>query len=197
MQYKNIIFDFGNVLADWNPKALALKFAQNEEESRLMREAIFQNWSSLDTGEPPYDQFCADVLQKLPPALHQKTQALLTTWPRHIPYVAGMQELIPRLKEKGYRLYLLSNAPAMLKDHLDFYEILRYFDGVVISGDIRLIKPNKEIYQYILDKYSLDPTQCLFIDDLTANVAAARACGIDSVLFEGKSEQIEHLLLAD
>lgn len=195
MTYKNIIFDFGNVLTDWNTKRMVMKFALSPQEARQMGEAVFLNWSSLDRGETPYDEFCEAVLEKLPPALHPKTMELLRDWPLHIPYVAGMAELIPRLKEKGYRLYLLSNAPAMLKDYLDSYDIMQYFDGAVISGDVGLIKPDKGIYEYLLNQYNLDPAQSLFIDDLKDNVTAAREMGIDSVQFLGEAKQIEDLLL--
>ena len=195
MKYRNIIFDFGNVLADWNPRAIALKFSQNEAECEMIEAAVFKNWAILDTGDITFNQFRADAIDKLPPKLHKTTNALLDTWHQHIPYVEGMQRLIPKLKEKGYRLYLLSNAPAMLKDHLTNFDVMSYFDGAVISGDIKLIKPDKRIYQYILNKYSLKADECLFIDDLPHNVNAARESGIDSIQFKGDVSQLEELLL--
>lgn len=195
MKYKNIIFDFGNVLADWYPHGIALKFFQNEAECALIEAAVFENWAVLDTGDITYDQFRTKAIEKLPPELHKACNTMLDTWHQHIPYVEGMQRLIPNLKEKGYRLYLLSNAPAMLKDHLESFDIMSYFEGAVISGDIKLTKPDKRIYQYILNKYSLKAEECLFIDDLPHNVNAARECGIYSILFKGNTAELEELLL--
>ena len=195
MTYKNIIFDFGNVLADWQPHRIAKKFSRSDAECELMEAAIFENWAILDTGDVTFDQFREGVMNQLPAGLHKTAAELLDTWHQHIPYVEGMQELIPKLKEAGYRLYLLSNAPAMLKDHLAAFDIMRFFDGAVISGDIKLTKPDQRIYQYILNEYALKPEECLFIDDLIDNVAAALACGIDSIQFKGDVSEIEALLL--
>ena len=196
MKYRNIIFDFGNVIADWNPREIVRKFSQDKSERELIGAAVFDHWAVLDAGDVPYDEYSAGVLDKLPTQLHEKTKSLLDTWHQHIPYVEGMQALIPKLKEKGYQLYLLSNAPAVMKDHLTTFDVMTYFDGAVISGDIQMIKPHKKIYEYILKKYNLDPAQSLFIDDLPHNVAAARECGIESILFTGDAKEIEKLLLS-
>jgi putative hydrolase of the HAD superfamily len=89
------------------------------------------------------------------------------------------------MKARGLRLYLLSNAPVRYLDFKKNLPILRMYDGEVISALIGHSKPGREFFQYALTTFSLNPEECFFVDDLKHNVAGAKACGIESVVFDG------------
>ena len=107
---------------------------------------------------------------------------------------------VKALKERGYRLYVLSNYGEYLflksKDRLDF---MPYMDGAVISYQIQMIKPDQEIYEYILNKYGLLPEESVFIDDRPENVEGAKLIGMNGILFEDfeqASGELEKMLKA-
>ncbi len=97
-------------------------------------------------------------------------------------------------KVKGYKLFILSNA------HKSFYEYfpraidLNIFDGVVVSADIHIVKPDIRIYEHLLNTYNLKPEECLFIDDRADNVKGAKAAGINAIQFNGDFEEIKSIL---
>ena len=90
-----------------------------------------------------------------------------------------MVELVKELKSKGYNLYVLSNTSKPVVDAFKNHEIFTYFDGFVLSYKIKMVKPYEGIYKYLLDTYNLKPEECLFIDDLEANMATANKLGIN------------------
>jgi putative hydrolase of the HAD superfamily len=101
-----------------------------------------------------------------------------------------MESLLLKLKASGYRLYLLSNASISQHQYWPDFAISRLFDGKLISCDIGIIKPNPAIYQTFTEQFGLKPEECLFIDDLPANVAAAVQCGWKGIVFQGDAEEL-------
>lgn len=104
--------------------------------------------------------------------------------------VPAMVQLAKQLKQKGYKLYLLSN---LAKEHYDILrekhpEIAKLFDGIVISAHVKILKPHKRIYEHILTQYQLKPQECIFIDNQQENVDAAQNCGIDSIVHKTVSQ---------
>jgi 2-haloacid dehalogenase len=100
-------------------------------------------------------------------------------------------EILHKLKNKGFKLLALTNwsaetFPVALKK----YEFLKLFEGIVVSGEIKMLKPFKEIYLYTLEKYKLNSSKCLFIDDRLSNVKGAINCGIKSIQFKSPSQLI-------
>jgi len=124
---------------------------------------------------------------------YRKMGRMIQLMPHTMPWVKA-------LKERGYRLYVLSNYGEYLflksKDRLDF---MPYMDGAVISYQIQMIKPDQEIYEYILNKYGLLPEESVFIDDRPENVEGAKAVGMSGILFENfeqASGELEKMLKA-
>lgn len=99
--------------------------------------------------------------------------------------IKSMIKLLYALKRKQYPLYILSNQShetyLLLKNK--YPDIMALFDGIVISAEVHFIKPDEHIYQYLLATYNLNPGSCIFIDDQQENIEAARACGIQSILY--------------
>ena len=103
--------------------------------------------------------------------------------------VKPTERLVGDLKAAGYRLYVLSNMSREFIDFLRKMPVYRCFDGEVISCEEQVVKPEPEIYRRLLDRYSLDPAETLFIDDRPVNLEAARTFGISTFLFRHREAQ--------
>lgn len=193
---RNIIFDFGNVIGRYDADELIGCFCTEAPDRPLLRQAVFHDWASLDAGEISYEDYIARALGLLPARLHGQARSFFQNWHRHMPYVEGMPELIAELKGRGIPLYLLSNASVYFAEHLEEYEVLRGFAGIVISGRLKLVKPEPGIYAHLLEQYALRPEECFFIDDLEANIEAARRCGMEGYVFDGDTARLRASLPA-
>ena len=101
----------------------------------------------------------------------------------------------PQIKRTAHRLYILSNAPIFFEEHADFFEITRLFDVQSNSGSIKKFKPNPDIYQHLFDTFSLDPSDCFFMDDKPENIKAAQKLGMNGMVFTGENlSEIKHAI---
>ncbi|MDR0334214.1 MAG: HAD family phosphatase [Dysgonamonadaceae bacterium] len=179
---KNIIFDFGGVLIDWNPIYLYSKVFDTEEEITHFLENICKSeWN---------------IQQDAGHSLAEATQLLQVQHPEHKELISmyyGRWEemlggtidenvkLIKPLKEK-YNIYGLTNWSAeTLPIAMARYDFFDNLDGIVVSGDEKLIKPDPKIYQVLIDRYSIKPEESLFIDDNFDNIVAAQKLGFHTI----------------
>jgi putative hydrolase of the HAD superfamily len=183
---KNVVFDIGRVLLDYQP----VKFLQNiglkMEEGRYLNEIIFKNdiWLQLDRGMITLDE-AIEAYTVLAPLHKEKISQIMHTWPQMLTLIEGTSELLSELTAKGYAVYLLSNFQEDgFKQIYDKYSFVKEAHGSVISYEIMLLKPEKEIYLHLLEKYKLMPEETVFIDDMKENVDAAKALGIQGIIFE-------------
>ena len=106
--------------------------------------------------------------------------------------------LLPELKKQGFRLYYLSNFPLDIFEEIKTgYYFFKYFDGGLISAEAKFSKPESRMYEILLEKYSLMPEECLFIDDIEINVKAAESIGMKGLITFGSpniSKEIKHIL---
>lgn len=176
---KNIIFDMGGVLIDYNPEKTLYGMFDKETADILLKE-IFRNqiWADKDRGIIFPDEIMALKKDVIPPAVFEKTCSIVENFYPCMPPFEEMYKLVETLKNNGYKIYLLSNASA------DFYErkagipALSLFDGFIISADHKLLKPEKEIYEKLYETFSLKPEECYFIDDVQKNIDGAAATGM-------------------
>lgn len=185
---KNIIFDFGGVLIDWNPLHLYNRyFLGDEAKARWFIDNICtMEWNvQMDAGKP-----FADGIRELT-ALHPEwadaIAAYRARWQEMIGGpIPGMTDVVHQLKDAGYHVFGLSNwSWETLSTIIDDYPVIKELEGVVISGLEYVIKPQPEIYRLLLDRYRLKADECVFIDDNLANVQGAEAVGIHGLLFTG------------
>ena len=185
---KNIIFDFGGVLIDWNPLHLYNRyFLGDEAKARWFIDNICtMEWNvQMDAGKP-----FADGIRELT-ALHPEwadaIAAYRARWQEMIGGpIPGMTDVVHQLKDAGYHVFGLSNwSWETLSTIIDDYPVIKELEGVVISGLEYVIKPQPEIYRLLLDRYRLKADECVFIDDNLANVQGAEAVGIHGLLFAG------------
>ena len=184
---KNIVFDLAGVV-----------FARNEARcpQELMDYFYFINsgeqlpdfWCDYDRGTRSFDNV-AQRLAQFRGSDVQTARHMMATAITYQDQVAPTAELIAELKGESYRLFVLSN---MSKEYIDFLRkmpVYQYFDGEVISCEVGLNKPEREIYSLLLDRFSLDPLQTMFIDDRKENVVAAAELGIVPFHFDRKNPE--------
>lgn len=188
---KNIIFDFGGVLVDWNPHYLFDKYFNNIEESNYFIENVCNSeWNAEMDGGKPFEQAVKErsaMFPKYAEPLKLYQTNWMDTMGEEIP---GMYDLIKSLNENGFPvIYGLTNwsaetFPAVQKK----YHIFSLIDNIVVSGEVKQLKPNPEIFHTLLNKYNLKAEESLFIDDNIKNVEGAKAVGINALRFESASQ---------
>ena len=190
---KNVIFDYGNVLVDWNPAYLFLPvFGGDEEKCKYFTDNICnREWfTRIDQGESM--DVCVAELQKRYPEYADAVAMFRDRWFEMCNgEIPGMLEIIQDLKNKGVGVYGLTNWPAeTFAEARRRFRTLAGIDNYVVSSAVRLAKPQPEIYQLLLSKYNLKAEECVFIDDRVDNVNAAKALGITGIVFPGSADAL-------
>lgn len=179
---KNIIFDIGNVLLSFQPEEY-LDLYYNENLRNDLMAIIFSSdaWADLDFGKITID----DAIKQLTSQYPQYTNEIhfvLSTWTNMLIPIEKNINIAYKLKEKGYSLYLLSNFhQEAFEEVFHKYDFFKLFDGKIISGFEHVVKPEKEIYQLLINRYHLEESQSIFIDDMLANIHTANDLGIQGV----------------
>ncbi len=191
MKYKNIIFDFGNVIGKFDGKYIMQQFCRSEEDCSLLCSVIYKKWGELDKGTLDYDEYIEECLTALPERLADPTRAFFKDWPRYITPKEETLRFIDELVERNVPVYLLSNAPDYFAEWAKQYEVLKKFSGVVFSAPLKTAKPDPAMYQYLFRTYSLKPEECFFIDDLERNIEAGKSLGMDGIIFTGDIDEVK------
>ncbi len=191
---RNIVFDMGNVVIRFDPSFFLDRAGITDpEDRRLILNELFLSveWAQMDAGTLTEETAEPLILSRFPDRLKDAVRELLYSWAYPRDMVPGMEEIISRLKEAGYSIYLLSNASKAQHQYWPRVPASRLFDGKLISCDVKIVKPCHRIYQMFTEKFSLEPSECVFIDDAPANVAGAIACGWQGIVFHGRSDELE------
>lgn len=185
---RNMVFDIGNVLMDFRWKEyMRSLFGENEALIQTINQGIWHNgcWAAMDKGEmdgaatlrsavafaPQYEKEIKLTLDRVALAFHKFGYA--------VPW-------LKELKRMGLNVYYLSNYSAFsIAANPDVLDFIPCMDGGVFSFEVKAVKPEPEIYRCLCDKYDLKPEECLFTDDVPANVKGAQACGFQGIVFEG------------
>lgn len=190
---KNIILDMGNVLLTFNPEVCLNTFLDTEEDRAIIRKELFEGpeWIQGDYGTITNEQRYEPVSKRVPKGLHTQLKKCVEQWQMCMQPVSGAKEFCEYLKAKGYKVYVLSNACNEFYNYFPRFEEVSYFEGVMVSSDVRMIKPEREIYEHFLSTYHLCAGECLFIDDMPANIEGAASVGIHTFRFTGDFEAIK------
>jgi 2-haloacid dehalogenase len=191
-----IIFDLGGVLIDWNPRYLYRKIFKTEEEVTWFLENICTPaWNDEQDGGRSFEEATNLLLAK-----HPEWEVPIKAWyGRWQETISGpVHETVEILKhfkeEKKHRLYALTNwSEQTFPWALDNFEFLHWFEGIVVSGVEKTRKPFPEMYEIILNRYSIDPKSALFIDDSLKNIEAARKIGLHTIHFQSPAQLNEEL----
>ena len=193
---KNIIFDFGRVIVDFDETKMTRAYVRDESLVPLVRDTVFDRlyWDPLDIGNITDEALKAAVASRLPKELVSAAHAVYDNWISHVDLIPHIEDAIQIARERFEGLYLLSNISIKFaeeyKQNPTMRRVLAAFDGLVFSGPLHLVKPDARIYRHLLDTYGLDPAECLFIDDSTKNTAGAEAVGIKTYLCDGDAKKL-------
>lgn len=190
-----IIFDLGAVLIDWNPRHLYRTMFNTEAEmERFFVETGLLQWNAKqDEGHPfatAVNELCA-----LHPQYEKYIRAFHVRWIEMMPgAIEPTVAILHELREQQYDLYALSNWSAETYPFaFARFEFLRWFREVVISGTVKVCKPDPRIYEIVLDKIGRPANECVFIDDSRANYEAAAQLGFQAIHFQSPEQLREEL----
>jgi 2-haloacid dehalogenase len=186
-----IIFDLGGVLIDWNPRYLYRKILKSEEEvDWFLNNICTSEWNDQQDGGRSFEDATLELIRK-----HPEWEEAITAWyGRWKETIQGpIDETVEMLKtikdSKKYRLYALTNWSAeTFPWAYENFKFLHWFEGIVVSGVEKTRKPFPEFYEILLDRYKIDRTRALFIDDNIKNVEGARAIGLPTIYFQSPAQ---------
>lgn len=190
-----IIFDIGNVLADFAWEAHYRRFGFNEEIFERLANATVKSpmWNENDRGVLSDEELMQGYIDN-DPGIEKEIRLALADKGTMVIRNDYAIPWIQKLKEKGYRCLYLSNFSRKAhKDCAAALDFLPYMDGGILSYQEKIIKPMPEIYQLLIDRYDLTPEECVFLDDTPRNLEAAEKFGIHTILFEDQAQAIEEL----
>lgn len=189
----NVILDMGNVLLDYDPDFALNAYLESEEDKQLVRKELFEGpeWVEGDLGLIENAERFDGVAKRIPSRLHGALRKCVDNWYKCMVPLPGARQFCKDMKSKGYRIYVLSNACHLFYEYFPAFLPLDFFDGIVVSSDVHIAKPDIRIYEHLLDKYRLNAAECLFVDDRANNVEGARQAGMKAILFENDFEAVE------
>jgi putative hydrolase of the HAD superfamily len=187
---RNVIFDVGGVLLEWNPEQIVSGFCADPALRTLLKRAVFEHddWHELDKGTLKEEQAIQNFGQRTGQSLSD-VEALLRMAKESLVPIQPTLDLLDELAAHGVPLYCLSNMAASTFAYLrERYDFWNRFQGIVISAHIRMRKPEPEIFRHLLARFGLAAEACVFIDDLPVNVVSARQVGLQAILFQGAKD---------
>lgn len=195
---RNVLFDMGNVLIHFNRQVFLDRLDICEEDKLLLMREVFLSveWVQMDRGTLTEPEAEIRMCRRLPQHLHDAVHSLVSQWDEPMMPIAGMAELVEELKQAGYGIYLLSNASLRQHEYWKKIPGWQFFDGKIISADEKVMKPHPDYYLRALERFHLIPQECIFIDDVSANIEGAMYCGIPGIVFHGDVQLLRRQLRA-
>ena len=192
MKYKNIIFDFGNVIGRFNGRYILQHFCSSEEDYQILAGSIFSRWPDLDKGTLDYELNIETVASEVPARLEENVRTFFRDWPVYVDLLPQTVDFIRELRQTDAKIYLLSNASTYFAEWFSDREPIKDFDGIVFSAPLKMAKPEPEIYQYLFNRFDLRPEDCFFIDDLEENIKTGKSLGMDGIVFTGDIDAVKN-----
>jgi 2-haloacid dehalogenase len=178
--YQAIIFDFGGVLINWDPHKVFNKYFSNDRQAidNFLLEINFSTWNLSQDKGYPFASAVTDLSAQFPQYAHL-IQAYDEEWEESITgIIPETVEILQRLKKAGFRLYGLTNWSAEKFALVKYkYEVFNLFENILVSGEVKLVKPDPAIFHMLLQEIQRQPQECLLIDDSLPNIESARKLG--------------------
>ncbi len=197
---RNIVFDMGNVLTEYDSTRVCAHIIKDEALEKKINQTVFisPEWVLLDMGVISEEEALKRMLSRLDTEEERDLASLcFEQWHLYnMNHKAGMGELVRQLKEKGFGLYVCSNASLRLLECCDkVIPEAKLFDGMLFSAEVKCMKPQKEMYAHLFSRFGLQPEACFFVDDWDLNIEGAKACGMDGYCFaDGDVEKLRKVL---
>ena len=182
---KNLIFDFGKVLVDYDYMlVLDQVFSTHEQSVDFYNHLMAEGWNKrLDREDKPFDAIIGDMAEAMPQYADEIRQFGNRYTEFVIGEIDGMRTLLEQLKQEGYRLFGLTNWCSKVHVTMKQYPIFELLEGRLVSSEEHLIKPERAIYERMCEKFALKPEECVFADDRMDNIEAARDYGMRGIVF--------------
>ncbi|MDO4493935.1 MAG: HAD family phosphatase [Clostridia bacterium] len=183
---KNILFDMGNVLMDWDPNSYLDRENLSPEDRLTIWRGVYGSaeWQMTDRGSITLDEALERMRVRIPGRLMPVAERLTKDWPPLVKYHENMIPLVEALEKEGYGLYLLTNAGLNHHEYWPVSPFARFFgDRILLSADYKVLKPEAAFYEKALSMFGLKAEECVFIDDNARNIEGACRCGIDGIVF--------------
>lgn len=204
---RNIVFDMGNVLLDWDPRSRIRELKIPEGHQAIIFKELFcsPEWVMFDAGKIDQAGVVARTQQRLEdhvragfyqaeaeeiPSMKEEIQWIMDHPAELVRPIEEMQFLPGALEAKGYHTFLLTNASVLFRKYEHKIPSFRDLEGIFVSGEHRMLKPDAQIYEALLSKFGLKAEETLFIDDNPANVAGGIICGIEGIVFENDVDKL-------
>lgn len=181
----NIVFDMSNTLIPFETQRMMQNAGVPEEDYAQFRVEVVHSmeWQALDRGVMGEDEAIRRMCENLPAHLHDSVRYFLAhVFAGSAPFLE-MYELVQDCKHAGYQTFLLSNASERFYEVQQLIPAISLMDGVFISSEVKLLKPDPAIYRLFFERFHLTPETCFFIDDVASNVEAAAYCGMPGFVF--------------
>lgn len=196
---RNIVFDMGKVLVGYDAMRVCEHYIKDVEDRQQVCTAVFVSpeWVLLDMGVISEEQALQQICSRLPKRLHPAAHLCMENWHRYCMWtIPEMESVVRELKKKGFGIYLCSNASLrLLECWNEVIPASDCFDGMLFSSQVRCMKPQKEMYEHLFKRFSLNPEECFFVDDLALNIKGAAACGMEGWDFgDGDIERLKRKL---
>jgi 2-haloacid dehalogenase len=181
-----VVFDLGGVLIDWDPRHLYRKLFAGDEAAmdHFLAHVCTHDWNRGQDAGRTFAEAC-----RLLKAEHPDKAELIDAY--HLRFdemmpgpIAGSVEILAELRDRGTPLYGLTNFSAeTYPPTYERFEFLRWFRGILVSGEVGVIKPDPRIFELLIERFRIEPQRAVYIDDVEANIAAARRFGIHAIQF--------------
>jgi len=187
---RNVIFDLGGVLLDWNPGRILEACYSDTAQQNAMQDALFRHkdWLAYDRGDITEPALLARVQKRTGRTLPELTRLLDIVRDSLIEKPETVA-VLRSLRQRRVPLYCLSNMPVSLFAHVrrryDFWDA---FAGIVISGEVRMVKPELAVFEYLLTQYNLAAEETVFVDDHPPNLEGAKAARLRTIFFRNAEE---------
>lgn len=196
---RNIVFDMGQVLLPFDGAEHAARYTENAADAALLYREVFCSieWLQLDRGSITEAEAARAMCARLPGRLHPNVHTVFDRWHKDSVCDEDMSRLAGELGDAGYGLYLLSNTCRRFHEFRTVMPILDRFNGILISSDVLLCKPDPAIYRLLYKRFSLNPAECFFVDDSRMNIEAALFTGMRGFAFEGDVGALRRALVRE
>lgn len=189
---KNIVFDLGNVLLKGHSSIVLEELKLTDEMSQNIKSTFFSNCDDLDLGNESikehFDRCEFDY------NIDESIKEILVNYFKYRPFNNEMIELINKLKENGYMIYILSNNNKETYKYLKSLPIFECIDGWIVSCDYHMVKPDKGIYMKLFETFNLIPEECYFVDDKKENIGTAKLLGMQGFVLDIQNQGIDSLV---
>ncbi len=188
---KNIVFDLGNVILKGSPNIVLEQIKIDKKQYESIKNDFFNDWKSLDLGESTLREQLEKC--KFDFEIDSEIEEKLLHYYKYRPFNVEILELIKELKNKGYKIYILSNNNKEAEKYLLEIPDFKAFDGWIFSCDYQIMKPDPKIYNILFETYNLKPEECFFIDDSRKNIETGNKLGMAGFVLDCEHNGIAEL----